>query len=60
LLNFKKSLQLVQDLYCIIGPNTNIQIDFDPEDAQALGDAADDLAEINTVREHYVDVGWVA
>ncbi|KAJ7281886.1 apoptosis antagonizing transcription factor-domain-containing protein [Mycena rebaudengoi] len=32
-------------------------VDFDPEDAQALGDAADDLAEINTVREHYVDVG---
>ncbi|KAJ7743114.1 apoptosis-antagonizing transcription factor [Mycena metata] len=32
-------------------------IDFDPEDVQAGADPTEDLAEISTVREHYVDVG---
>ncbi|KAJ6496797.1 apoptosis-antagonizing transcription factor [Mycena vulgaris] len=33
-------------------------VDFDPEDAQAGADAADEnLEEIETAREHYVDVG---
>ncbi|KAJ6624963.1 apoptosis antagonizing transcription factor-domain-containing protein [Mycena sp. CBHHK59/15] len=33
-------------------------VDFDPEDAQARADPDDeDIAEISTAREHYVDVG---
>ncbi|KAJ7695097.1 apoptosis antagonizing transcription factor-domain-containing protein [Mycena rosella] len=33
-------------------------VDFDPEDAQAGADAAEEtLAEVETAREHYVDVG---